>query len=106
MKRLALIAIVLILVRLAVVSAHHPLSNYNLDGIRTLEGTLVELRFMNPHSLLTLEVPDRTSHPQQWTVEWAPVLLLRKQGVTSAVLAIGDRLVVTGFVALNPADHR
>jgi hypothetical protein len=89
-----------------VASAHHPLSDYNLDGIQTLEGTLVELRFMNPHTLLSVEAADRTGRLQQWTIEWAPALLLKKQGVTSGTLTIGDRLIVTGFAARNPADHR
>jgi hypothetical protein len=107
MKRWSLaVAGWLTLVWLTPISAHHPLSNYNLDQTQVLDGTLVELQIVNPHSLLYLDVPDQTGKPQRWTIEWAPALLLKRQGVTAGTLAEGDHLVVTGFAARNPADHR
>jgi hypothetical protein len=88
------------------VRAHHPLSNYDLDHVRTLDGTLLELRLANPHSFLTLTVRDEAGQPEPWTIEWGPALLLKRQGVSTGTLAAGDHLIVTGFAALDPADHR
>jgi hypothetical protein len=88
------------------VHAHHPLSNYNLDQVRTLDGNLLELRLANPHSFLTLTVRDEAGQPEQWTIEWGAALLLKRQGVNPDTLAAGDRLIVTGFAALDPTDRR
>jgi len=88
------------------ISAHHPLSNYNLDRAQTLEGTLLELRLVNPHSSLTLNVRNEHGQWEPWTVEWGSALLLKKQGVTAGTLAVGDHLTVTGFVALDRSDRR
>src|SRR5215471_3756150 len=107
MKRQALaLAAWLTLVCLAPISAHHPLSDYDLEKTQTLDGTLVEFQLANPHSLLYLDAPDQTGKSLRWTIEWAPALLLKKQGVTISTLAEGDHLVVTGFAARNPADRR
>jgi hypothetical protein len=88
------------------VRAHHPLSNYDLDHVRTLDGTLLELRLANPHSFLTLTVREEAGPPEQWTIEWGPALLLKRQGVAPGTLASGDHLIVTGFAALDPTDRR
>jgi Family of unknown function (DUF6152) len=107
--RLTLLWLTLIWLTLAwpaPISAHHPLSNYNLDQTQTLNGILVGLQIANPHSLLYLDVVDQTDKSQRWTIEWAPALLLKKQGVSASTLAEGDHLVVTGFAARDPAEHR
>jgi hypothetical protein len=91
---------------LAPTSGHYPLSGYNLDKLKTLNGTLIALRLANPRSLLSLEVAGPHGELQNWTVEWAPAALLMKQGVTVGSLAIGDRLAVTGFAARDTAAYR
>jgi hypothetical protein len=87
-------------------AAHHPLSDFDLDSVRVLDGILFELRLVNPHSMLTLDVRDRDGRSEKWTVEWGPALLLKRQGVTTGTLAVGDHLVVTGFAAVDPAAHK
>jgi hypothetical protein len=87
-------------------SAHHPLTDYNRDQTRTIEGTLVELQLSNPHSLLLLDVHDQSGGSQRWTIEWFAAFLLKQQGVTRGTLTGGDHLIITGYAARNPADHR
>ena len=105
--RLALvIAGSMVLLSRAPVAAHHPLTDYNLAQPRTIEGTLVEVHLSNPHSLLYVDVQDQTGRPERWTIEWFARLVLKQQGVTSGTLMGGDHLIVTGYAARNPTDHR
>ena len=90
----------------APLSAHHPLSDYNLDDPQTIEGTLVEVQLANPHSMLDVDVPDHAGGSQRWRIEWLPALQLKGQGITTGTLGIGDHVVVAGYLSRNPADHR
>src|SRR5262249_1309976 len=55
-NRALVLASLIMLARHEPISAHHPLSDYNLGETRTIEGTLVELQLSNPHSLLYVDV--------------------------------------------------
>lgn len=98
--------------------AHHPLKDYDENQTHTLEGTLVDLRFTNPHSLMSLEVNGANGAIERWTIEWFGALPLKRQGILDTTLGRGDRLVVTGHPAwkrearrlwlrtiTRPADH-
>jgi hypothetical protein len=90
----------------ASITAHHPLTDYNLDQIRTIEGTLAVVQLSNPHSLLFLDVRDQTSRSQRWTIEWFSAYQLRQQGVTTGTLTAGNHVIITGYAARNPTEHR
>jgi hypothetical protein len=66
----------------------------------------VEFRVSNPHSMVYVHVPDETGAPRLWAVEWVSALQLKRQGITIQTLKVGDRLVVSGFPAMNVHDHR
>jgi hypothetical protein len=86
--------------------AHHPLTEYNENETQTLEGTLVDLVFKNPHSLMSLDVTGANGAIERWTIEWFGALPLKKQGVLDTTLGRGDRLVVTGHPAKSRQDRR
>ena len=91
----------------APVSAHHPsASMYVNDRIQTVEGKLVQFVLRNPHSFVDVDASDVKGHTQHWTIEWLASLQLNRQGVTAETLKVGDHLVITGFSARDPADHR
>ena len=91
----------------APLSAHHPVaSTYVEDRTQTLEGNLVQFVLRNPHSFVDVDAADVKGHTQHWTIEWLAGLQLNRQGVTAETLKVGDHLVITGFSARDPADHR
>ena len=48
--------------------AHHSHANYNTNDITQLEGTVKELRWMNPHTWIYLEVV-QNGKPALWVLE-------------------------------------
>jgi len=52
--------------------AHHSFSMFDAEKTVTLNGTVKELEWTNPHSWLRVMVEDATTHqPRQWSIELA-----------------------------------
>jgi hypothetical protein len=87
--------------------AHHSMTMYDKSKIVTVDGTVVEVRWSNPHVMLV--VAGKTVDGDQsatWTQETSsPVRLEREGGWSASALKPGDRV----RVELNPhweADNR
>jgi hypothetical protein len=87
--------------------AHHSFAaTYFEDKTQTIEGTIVQFMFRNPHSFVHVEAPDDNGQMQRWAVEWAATAQLKEAGVSYESLKPGDHVIVTGNPGRNPADHR
>lgn len=98
--KLAAVAAVLI-VPLLPAAAHHSNSAYQVDKIITLEGTVKEWKWMNPHTWLMLEVTGADGKKQEWAVEGRPPGILGRAGWTSTVLQPGERVTVHASPSKN-----
>ena len=58
-----------ILVPAVPTAAHHSNSAYQVDQIVTLEGTVKEWRWMNPHTWLIMTVQGEDGKTKEWAVE-------------------------------------
>ena len=77
--------------------AHHNSAPiYNLDQSITVEGTVTELRFVNPHARIYLEVTEEDGSSLIWLAEGANPAVLRHRGWRGEELHPGDRIRVTG----------
>jgi len=89
------------------VYAHHSFAaTYFEDKSVTIEGTLVDFDFRNPHSFVTLEVPDGQGKPDMWSAEWRSAGRLTNDGVTKDTLHAGDHVILTGSPGRDAADHK
>lgn len=87
--------------------AHHSFAaTYREGETIQIEGAIVQFLFRNPHSFVHVMAPDEKGEMQRWAVEWGGVGQLSGQGVTRESLKVGDRVVIKGNPARNPADHR
>jgi len=100
----ALIAAVLLIAG-ASLSAHHGMRDYDEQRIETIDGTLVKIEIRNPHTIVHVDRRDDQGNTEHWAIEWMAELQLKRQGVANQTLHPGDRLVITGYPALNPAEH-
>jgi hypothetical protein len=57
------------------------------------------MRWVNPHSKLTLEVTGPDGNVVNWTIEFGPVELLMRRGWKKADLAVGSEVMVRGYLA-------
>jgi hypothetical protein len=107
MKRnILVLTAAMMLVSTASPYAHHGMRDYRDDRIETVEGTIVRFDVRNPHSIIYLDSRDQQGRAGRWTIEWVGRLQLERQGVRDRTLKPGDHLVITGYLARNPAGHR
>ncbi len=94
-------------VTVAPVQAHHSFpATYVVDEKVTIEGTVVQFLFRNPHSFVHVMAPDKNGVMQRWAVEWGAGGALGDAGVKHDTLKPGDKVKITGNPGRNPADHR
>ena len=87
--------------------AHHSFAaTYFEDKTQTIEGTIVQFMFRNPHSFVHVEAPDENGQMQRFAVEGAATAQLKESGVDYESLKPGDHVIVTGNPGRNPSDHR
>ena len=86
------------------VFAHHSFSaEFDVDKPVKLEGTVVKMDWVNPHTWLYIDVKAPDGTVQHWQVEGgAPGVLLRN-GWTKNTLAEGTRVIVNGHQAKDCA---
>jgi hypothetical protein len=67
----------------------------------SVEGTVTEVKWENPHSWIFVETkrPDGTT--EQWRFETQPPNTLRRTGVTAAILKPGAKVTIKGYGALD-----
>ena len=80
------------------VSAHHSFTAFwFMDKMNTIEGTVVELKIVNPHPTLTVDVTDAKGQKVLWTITArATATALVKGGWTPDTLPAGSRVKVEG----------
>src|SRR2546423_8823468 len=87
--------------------AHHSFAAvYNVKETVKLEGNLVQFVFRNPHSFVSIEVPDQEGKIQRWSLEWGGAAQLAGQGVQQRTLNVGDHVIVTGQPSRAPGEYR
>jgi DNA/RNA endonuclease YhcR with UshA esterase domain len=78
------------------VHAHHSIAGvYDSSRQVTIEGTITQFQFVNPHPFLMVEVKNGNGNGQ-WRLEMDNRSELVDVGMTSQTLKQGDRIVVTG----------
>ena len=87
--------------------AHHSFAaTYFVDQEVTVEGTLSQFLYRNPHSFVKVDVPDGKGGVQTWAVEWGGGAQLTQDHVTRDTLKPGDHVIVTGNPGRDPSEHR
>jgi len=81
--------------------AHHGASEYDMTKIVSLRGTVTELQFVNPHTLLTFTVKDDSGKASEWEGELPSPNLLTRRGWSRSTLKPGDQVTIIGSPAKN-----
>jgi len=84
--------------------AHHSF-NAEFDGSKTLtlEGTVVKMDWVNPHSWLYLDVKGPDGQIQHWAVEGGSPNVLLRNGWNRNSLPEGTKIIVHGFPSKDGA---
>jgi hypothetical protein len=107
LKRVGLELLVLGVVVMAPVQAHHSFpATYFVDQKIEIEGTVVQFLFRNPHSFVHVLAPDKDGVMQRWAVEWGAGGALAHDNISFDTLKPGDKVKISGAPARNVEDHR
>jgi len=78
-------------------SAHHSIAGaYDSANPVTVEGTVRQFHFINPHPFITVTVKDAKGAAKDWRMEMDNRWELEAIGMAASTLNPGDRVVVTG----------
>ena len=72
--------------------AHHSFAMFDAEKKMTLEGTVKEFQWTNPHSWILMMVPDAAGTPQQWAIELGAPGGLARQGWVPKTLTPGMKV--------------
>ena len=77
--------------------AHHSSAAfYVVSASVTINGTVTQFRFINPHARVYLTVVDQNGESREWMAEGANAGVLRRVGWTGNELKPGDKITITG----------
>ena len=74
--------------------AHHSFAMFDQRKVMTLEGTVKEFQWTNPHSFIELDVPGRNGQAAHWSIELNSPNNLRRQGWSRTSLKPGERITL------------
>jgi hypothetical protein len=95
------LSIILCLILMPPVFAHHGNVIFDRDSVVTIQGTVSRYLWRNPHVYVYVETLDEAGKPVEWQLEGDPTPIMSRSGWTSNILAPGDPVTVR----LNP-DRR
>ena len=107
MRRLVFLAAIAAFVGGATASAHHSFgATYEVSKQITVEGSIVQFVYRNPHSFVHVEAPDADGKVQRWAVEWGGTAQLTTAGVQRDTLKVGDKVTILARPSRVPNEYR
>jgi hypothetical protein len=96
------IATGLLLVQTTPSEAHHAFgAEFDADAPIRLEGRVVRVEWVNPHSWIHIEVDTEDGGTEVWMVEGGTPNVLQRRGLRRDCLPVGTELIVDGYQARN-----
>ena len=78
--------------------AHHSLSEFLGSDKITIEGTVKQFRFINPHPSVAFEITDEDGETEEWTLVMDDRWELVESGFSRLTFQPGDELIVSGRI--------
>jgi hypothetical protein len=75
--------------------AHHSFSAFDMQKSLTLEGTVKEFQWTNPHSWIQLVVADKSGKTIEWSLEMSSTINLVRAGWRPKTVKPGDKVKIT-----------
>jgi hypothetical protein len=80
--------------------AHHSIAAiYDLSEMRSKQGTITSIRWINPHVRITLETIGDNGELETWELEASATNMLQRAGISRVGLEVGDQITAHGPVA-------
>ena len=98
-KTRQLLAGVLLATALPVLAHHSFYAEFDQNRPVVLEGEVIKMEWVNPHSWLHIAVENEAGEAEEWKVEGGSPAVLLRLGWTRDSLPPGTKVIVNGFQA-------
>jgi len=86
--------------------AHHSFAaEFDADQPVTLEGTITQMEWINPHTWMHIDVVNDDGSVTAWMIEGGTPNTLMRRGFTLDNVKVGTSITVEGFRARNGANR-
>ena len=75
--------------------AHHSFAMFDSDKTSTLDGTVKEFEWTNPHSWIHVLVADASGKQLEWSIEMGSPAQIAQRGFKADIVRPGDKVSVT-----------
>jgi hypothetical protein len=86
----------LLLLDASALFAHHGASPYDSTKLTTLKGTVASFQFINPHVVISVDVPNEKGQVETWIGEANSPNVLSRHGWDKDIMKKGDQITVIG----------
>jgi hypothetical protein len=93
------------LVSSATLSAHHGEANYDTTKIVSVSGTVTEVRFINPHVQVSMDVKNDKGEIEKWSSEAQSPAMLVRVGWNISTIKVGDVITASGHRPKNGSNY-
>jgi len=88
------------------VFAHHGDAGRYEDNVVVMQGTVVEMQLITPHSIIVVDVPDESGKVVRWQAEMGGrTAMIKDFGWTKDTLKPGDKITLTGRKVKSGAPY-
>ena len=88
------------------VFAHHGDAGRYEDNVVVMQGTVVEMQLITPHSIIVVDVPDESGKMVRWQAEMGGrTAMIKEFGWTKDTLKPGDKITLTGRKVKSGAPY-
>lgn len=95
MKKFAAVLVGGLLLVCTPLFAHHGNAEFEMDKNVSLQATITQFLWGNPHGIIYFDAKDDTGEVRHWTCETAQPALLHRSGWTRDSLKPGDKVTIT-----------
>jgi len=94
-------SLVIVLAVAGSVYAHHAAAGIDRTKMVTVEGTVKQFKWANPHSYMEVEVPNAKGATDVWNLEMTSPAFLVRAGWKSTTVKFGDKIKATAYPFKN-----
>jgi len=85
--------------------AHHGLARFDTTHVVSLQGTVTDFQWIQPHAYIHADLRDENGRVANWALELGSPAMLGRHGWTPTSLKRGDEVTVLGFRAKDGSPY-
>jgi hypothetical protein len=85
--------------------AHHGLAQFDTTHVVSLQGTVTDFQWIQPHAVIHADLKDEKGKVANWVLELGSPIMLGRHGWSQNSLKRGDPVTVFGFRAKDGTPY-